>query len=56
MVLTQLDIEEIERIIDERLDLRFPNLDSKLDRILGTLDSVMGELKTTCFLITRSFS
>jgi len=44
-MLTANDFEEIEKIIDEKLDEKTKNLPTK-DEFFGKMDEVMGELKT----------
>lgn len=45
MTLTQRDLEEIEKVVDERIDERTRNLPTK-GEFFTKMDEVMGELKT----------
>jgi len=45
MTLTQQDLNEIEKIVDEKVESRTSNLPTK-DEFFGKMDEVMGELKT----------
>ena len=45
MTLMQRDLDEIEKIVDEKVELRTRNLPTK-DDFFGKMDEVMGELKT----------
>ena len=46
MVLTQKDFDQIERVLDEKLDEKLKNLPTK-NEFFSKMDEVMGELKTT---------
>lgn len=45
MTLTEPDIDIIEKIVDERLDFKFPNLNNKIDQILKILSDLAGQFK-----------
>ncbi len=45
MALTEGDIDTIERVVDERLDLKFPNLSARVDKILELLQGLAGNVK-----------
>ncbi|KKU12296.1 MAG: hypothetical protein UX19_C0002G0003 [Candidatus Woesebacteria bacterium GW2011_GWA1_45_8] len=44
MTLTQRDLDEIEKIVDEKVEVRTSNLPTK-DEFFSKMDDVMGELK-----------
>jgi hypothetical protein len=44
MTLTQTDLNEIEKVVDEKIETRTRNLPTK-DEFFGKMDEVMGELK-----------
>lgn len=44
MTLTQVDLDEIEKIVDEKIETRTRNLPTK-DEFYGKMDEVIGELK-----------
>ncbi|OGM21014.1 hypothetical protein A2863_01090 [Candidatus Woesebacteria bacterium RIFCSPHIGHO2_01_FULL_38_9b] len=43
-MLTQKDLDEVEKIVDERIEDKTRNLPTK-DEFFGKMDEVMGELK-----------
>ena len=45
MTLTQKDLDEIEKLIDQKLKLRLKHLPTK-DEFYKAMDQIMGELKT----------
>lgn len=45
MALTQKDFDQIERVLDEKLDEKLKNLPTK-DEFFSKMDEVMGELET----------
>lgn len=46
MTLTEKDIDQIERIVDERLEQKFPNLSERIDKIWEMLVKFAGDLQT----------
>ena len=45
MSLTQKDLNDIEQVVDERIDEKIKNLPTK-DEFFNKMDEVMGELKS----------
>jgi len=45
MALTQKDFDQMERVLDEKLDEKLKNLPTK-DEFFSKMDEVMGELET----------
>ena len=45
MTLTEKDLDEIEKIVDEKIEERVKNLPTK-DEFFTKMDEIMGELKT----------
>lgn len=44
MTLTQKDVDEIERIVDEKLEDKFPNLSQKIDKLITMVSNFVGRV------------